>query len=69
MQINPMIRNNICLNSHPKGCAEATRAQIRYVRKEMSDGPVPAGIPKLVRPAGTTISPSIRKPRRRDWRH
>ncbi|HCM26718.1 MAG TPA: bifunctional NADH-specific enoyl-ACP reductase/trans-2-enoyl-CoA reductase [Treponema sp.] len=48
MQINPMIRNNICLNSHPKGCAEATRAQIRYVRKEMSDGPVPAGIPKLV---------------------
>jgi enoyl-[acyl-carrier protein] reductase/trans-2-enoyl-CoA reductase (NAD+) len=54
--IKPMVRNNICLNSHPQGCAEAVKQQIRYVHRtfavEKSPGEqgrvVPAGIPKLV---------------------
>ena len=31
MIIKPMIRNNICLNSHPEGCAKTVRNQIAYV--------------------------------------
>lgn len=30
--IKPMIRSNICINSHPKGCAQDTRNQIAYVK-------------------------------------
>lgn len=29
--IKPMIRSNICINSHPQGCAQDTRNQIAYV--------------------------------------
>ncbi|WP_147613437.1 enoyl-ACP reductase FabV [Treponema pectinovorum] len=29
--IKPMIRSNICINSHPLGCAQDTRNQIAYV--------------------------------------
>ena len=32
MAIKPMIRNNICLNSHPSGCAAYTRRQIEYAK-------------------------------------
>lgn len=32
MIIKPMIRNNICLNAHPEGCARYVRSQIDYVR-------------------------------------
>lgn len=32
MVIKPMIRNNICMNAHPLGCAENVRRQIEYVR-------------------------------------
>jgi enoyl-[acyl-carrier protein] reductase/trans-2-enoyl-CoA reductase (NAD+) len=38
MIIKPMIRNNICLNSHPKGCAAAVEQQIAYVRRGLSAG-------------------------------
>jgi enoyl-[acyl-carrier protein] reductase/trans-2-enoyl-CoA reductase (NAD+) len=50
-----MIRNNICLNSHPKGCAVTVRRQIDYVKAHIAGGnqsgtlqisPEP-GIPKL----------------------
>ncbi len=44
MVIKPMIRNNICLNSHPKGCAKMVRNQIDYVKKNMSKVD---GAPKL----------------------
>lgn len=55
MQIKPMIRNNICLNSHPKGCATMVRNQIAYVREHVAGGKSPlearsaaaAGTPKL----------------------
>ena len=35
MSIKPMIRNNICLNSHPQGCAAAVKNQIEYVKKNL----------------------------------
>ncbi len=56
MQIKPMIRNNICLNSHPKGCAAMVHSQIEYVRTTLAQGAdaatarkaAPQGAPKLV---------------------
>jgi len=36
MQIKPMIRNNICLNAHPQGCAANVRNQIEYVKKNLT---------------------------------
>ena len=45
MTIKPMIRNNICLNSHPEGCAQMVRNQIALVKKEI--GPSNKA-PKLV---------------------
>ncbi|MDR3342068.1 MAG: trans-2-enoyl-CoA reductase family protein [Treponema sp.] len=54
MIIKPMIRSNICLNSHPKGCAAMVRNQIAYIQKSFTRDDAnagtsaPAGIPKLV---------------------
>jgi enoyl-[acyl-carrier protein] reductase/trans-2-enoyl-CoA reductase (NAD+) len=36
MIIKPMVRNNICINSHPAGCAASVRKQIEYVKKTMT---------------------------------
>jgi enoyl-[acyl-carrier protein] reductase/trans-2-enoyl-CoA reductase (NAD+) len=46
MIIKPMIRNNICLNSHPQGCAKVVRGEIEYVKGCFAAG-VPAGVPRL----------------------
>ncbi|MFA6505650.1 MAG: enoyl-ACP reductase FabV [Treponemataceae bacterium] len=48
MQIKPMIRNNICLNSHPQGCVKQVRTQIAQVKKEMAGEASVKGAPKLV---------------------
>ncbi|MDR3114647.1 MAG: trans-2-enoyl-CoA reductase family protein [Treponema sp.] len=55
MIITPMVRNNICLNSHPQGCAEAVKRHIAYIRQTLAAGEGPSalqkdqgGIPKLV---------------------
>ncbi len=32
MILKPMVRNNICLNAHPEGCARETLRQIEYVK-------------------------------------
>lgn len=32
MTIKPMIRNNICMNAHPRGCEKNVERQIQYVR-------------------------------------
>ncbi|MCL2205077.1 MAG: trans-2-enoyl-CoA reductase family protein [Treponema sp.] len=45
MIIKPMIRNNICMNSHPAGCAKSVQRQIDYVRANMK---ATEGVPKLV---------------------
>ncbi|TVQ37188.1 MAG: trans-2-enoyl-CoA reductase family protein [Spirochaetaceae bacterium] len=34
MIIEPMIRNNICMNAHPQGCELHVRQQIDYVRRK-----------------------------------
>ncbi|MDR1596308.1 MAG: trans-2-enoyl-CoA reductase family protein [Treponema sp.] len=54
MVIKPLIRENICINSHPRGCARAVRNQMEYVEKalagnkEPADIKAPQGTPKLV---------------------
>jgi enoyl-[acyl-carrier protein] reductase/trans-2-enoyl-CoA reductase (NAD+) len=40
-----MVRSNICINSHPAGCAKAVRNQIAYVKKQFS-GKKPDGSPR-----------------------
>ena len=45
MTIKPMIRNNICLNSHPGGCAAVVRKQIEYAKKSLK--PIEGVTPKL----------------------
>jgi enoyl-[acyl-carrier protein] reductase/trans-2-enoyl-CoA reductase (NAD+) len=37
-----MVRNNICINSHPAGCAKAVRNQIAYAVKTLAGGKAPA---------------------------
>ncbi|MDR1325978.1 MAG: trans-2-enoyl-CoA reductase family protein [Treponema sp.] len=38
MVIKPMVRNSICLNSHPKGCVAVVEQQIAYVKQHLSAG-------------------------------
>ena len=38
MLIHPLIRNNICLNSHPSGCSAVVRSQIAYVADQLAGG-------------------------------
>ncbi|MCL2441395.1 MAG: trans-2-enoyl-CoA reductase family protein [Treponema sp.] len=52
MSIKPMIRNNICLNAHPAGCAASVLNQIEYVKKNMSKD---TNSPKLVLVVGCSI--------------
>jgi enoyl-[acyl-carrier protein] reductase/trans-2-enoyl-CoA reductase (NAD+) len=46
MIIKPMVRNNICINSHPAGCAASVRRQIEYAKKALCANSGKAG-PKL----------------------
>ena len=47
MIIKPMVRNNICLNSHPKGCAAVVMRQIEYTRAQLPRNPGAEGSPRL----------------------
>ncbi len=38
MLIHPLIRNNICLNSHPAGCSAVVKSQIAYVKDQLAGG-------------------------------
>jgi enoyl-[acyl-carrier protein] reductase/trans-2-enoyl-CoA reductase (NAD+) len=43
-----MIRNNICINSHPAGCKKSVENQIEFVKKYFGGGgKKPAGAPQL----------------------
>jgi len=47
--IKPMVRNNICLNAHPQGCAAVVQRQIQYARKNLSPADsAECAAPKLV---------------------
>ena len=35
MILKPMVRNNICINSHPSGCAASVRKQIAYAKETL----------------------------------
>lgn len=37
MIVKPMIRNNICINAHPIGCAKDVESQIRFVKQKKND--------------------------------
>ncbi|MDR0375209.1 MAG: trans-2-enoyl-CoA reductase family protein [Treponema sp.] len=37
MIIKPMVRNNICINSHPIGCEMAVKRQIAYIKNRFSE--------------------------------
>ena len=52
MIISPMIRNNICLNSHPAGCVKVVNEEIAYVTKTLAHGKNPADA-RAQAPAGT----------------
>ncbi|MDR0290202.1 MAG: trans-2-enoyl-CoA reductase family protein [Treponema sp.] len=52
MIIKPMVRNNICLNSHPAGCALLVQRQIEYAKKNLASADAaasgaPANKPRL----------------------
>ena len=48
MIIKPMIRSNMCINAHPKGCATDVKHQIAYVQKKRAERGTPADAPKTV---------------------
>ena len=52
MSVKPMIRNNICLNAHPEGCAAGVRKQIEYAKKNLS---ATANTPKLALIVGCSV--------------
>lgn len=53
MVITPMIRNNICLNSHPAGCVKVVENQIEHVKNIFGDTATSkAGLPRLALVAG-----------------
>ena len=52
MIIKPMVRNNICLNSHPAGCFAVVRRQIGLARQEIAGGRGP-GKARREAPAGS----------------
>ena len=55
MSIKPMIRNNICLNAHPEGCAAGVKNQIEYVKKSFSAVSGEIAAPKLALIVGCSV--------------
>ena len=54
MVITPKVRNNICLNSHPVGCAVSVRQQIEYVKKTLKQDAAAEIAPKLALIVGSS---------------
>ena len=48
MIIEPMIRSNMCINAHPKGCAADVKHQIEFIEKKFTTRNIPADAPKTV---------------------
>ena len=48
MIVKPMVRNRICINSHPEGCVVSATRQIERAKKAMEGAKADAGAPKLV---------------------
>ena len=43
MILKPMVRNSICINAHPLGCAKETERQIEYVDERREEDAQPQG--------------------------
>jgi len=48
MIIKPLIRSNMCINAHPKGCAADVKHQIEFIEKKFTTRSIPANVPKTV---------------------
>ena len=48
MIIKPLIRSNMCINAHPKGCAADVKNQIKYIEKKRAERGTPKDAPKTV---------------------
>ena len=48
MIIKPLIRSNMCINAHPKGCAADVKHQIEFIEKKFTTRNIPADAPKTV---------------------
>ena len=48
MIIKPLIRSNMCINAHPKGCAADVKHQIEFIEKKFTTRSIPADAPKTV---------------------
>ena len=46
MIIEPMIRSNMCINAHPKGCAADVKHQIEFIEKKFADRGILNKLPK-----------------------
>ena len=46
MIINPMIRSNMCINAHPKGCATDVKHQIEFIEKKFAERGILNNLPK-----------------------
>lgn len=46
MIITPMIRSNMCINAHPKGCAADVKHQINFIEKKFTERGIFNNIPK-----------------------
>jgi enoyl-[acyl-carrier protein] reductase/trans-2-enoyl-CoA reductase (NAD+) len=54
-----MIRNNICINSHPAGCAQSVRREIAYALKHLAGGKDPAEAAKAAAGAAAAGGPRL----------
>lgn len=48
MNVKPMIRNNMCVNAHPAGCAAGVVRQVKYVQEKKAERGSPKDAPKTV---------------------
>jgi enoyl-[acyl-carrier protein] reductase/trans-2-enoyl-CoA reductase (NAD+) len=46
MIIEPMIRSNMCINAHPKGCAADVKHQIEFIEKKFAERGILNKLPK-----------------------
>lgn len=54
MIIQPLIRNNVCVNAHPAGCAAAVASQIKYAQEKRAGRAAPREVPKTVLVVGAS---------------
>ena len=67
MIIKPLIRSNMCINAHPKGCAADVKHQIEFIEKKFTTATKPqlsAFLSKRKAPTVESGNPAKRQVRR-----